>query len=43
VRPDLLQVEIFDGAGHRLGIGGSPDFVDGYFEALASFIVRAGG
>ena len=41
VRPDLLQVEVFDGAGHRLEIGDPPAFVDGYFEVLASFIVRA--
>jgi pimeloyl-ACP methyl ester carboxylesterase len=42
VRPDLLQVEVLDGAGHRLEIGGPPAFVDGYFEVLASFMVRAG-
>ncbi len=42
VRPDLLDVEVFDGAGHRLEIGDPPAFVDGYFEVLASFIVRAG-
>jgi pimeloyl-ACP methyl ester carboxylesterase len=42
VRPDLLQVEVFEGAGHRLEIGDPPAFVDGYFELLASFIVRAG-
>ena len=41
VRPDLLQVEVFDRAGHRLEIGDPPAFVDGYFEVLASFIVEA--
>ena len=41
VRPDLLQVEVFDGAGHRLEIGEPPAFVDGYFDVLAGFIVRA--
>jgi pimeloyl-ACP methyl ester carboxylesterase len=38
VRPDLLQVEVFDGAGHRLEIGDSLAVVDGYFEELARFI-----
>ena len=42
VRPDLLQVEVFDDAGHRLEIGDPPAFVHGYFEVLASFILRAG-
>ena len=42
VRPDLLHLEIFDGAGHRLETGDPPVFVDGYFEVLARFIVGAG-
>ena len=42
VRPDLLRVEVFDGAGHRLEIGDPPVFVDGYFKALKRFILSAG-
>ena len=41
VRPDLLHVEVFPGAGHRLEIGDPPMFVHGYFETLTSFILRA--
>jgi uncharacterized protein len=41
VRSELLQVEIFEGAGHRLEVGDPPTFVDGYFDTLASFIVGA--
>jgi uncharacterized protein len=42
VHPDLLQVEVFDGADHRLQAGSPPAFVDDYLEALTSFILRAG-
>jgi pimeloyl-ACP methyl ester carboxylesterase len=41
VRPDILQVEVFDDAGHRLETGDPPAFVDGHFEALGSFILEA--
>jgi hypothetical protein len=41
VRPDLLQVEIFAGAGHRLEAGDPPRLVDGYLETLAAFILGA--
>ena len=39
VRPDLLQVEIFPGAGHRLEDGDPPRFVEGYLETLTAFIL----
>lgn len=39
VRPDLLQVEVFAGAGHRLEAGDGPTFVDGYLETLSAFIL----
>jgi uncharacterized protein len=39
VRPDLLQVEIFAGAGHRLEAGEPPVVVDGYLETLSAFIL----
>jgi pimeloyl-ACP methyl ester carboxylesterase len=39
VSPDLLQVEVFAGAGHRLETGDPPRLVDGYLETLASFIL----
>jgi hypothetical protein len=37
---DLVVLEGLP-CGHRLEIGDPPAFVDGYFEVLASFIVRA--
>lgn len=40
VHPELLQVEVFAGAGHRLQAGTPPALVDGYLETLASFILR---
>jgi pimeloyl-ACP methyl ester carboxylesterase len=39
VRPELLQVEVFAGAGHRLAAGDGPTFVDGYLETLSAFIL----
>jgi uncharacterized protein len=41
VRPNLLQVEIFAGADHRLQAGDPPRLVDGYLETLAAFILAA--
>ena len=38
VRADLLQVEIFTGAGHRLEAGDPPGLVEGYLGALTAFI-----
>jgi len=42
VRPGLLQVEVFSGAGHRLESGDPPRLVGGYLETLAEFVLRAG-
>jgi pimeloyl-ACP methyl ester carboxylesterase len=39
VRHDLLQVEIFDGAGHRLEAGDPPALVEGYLETLTAFLL----
>jgi pimeloyl-ACP methyl ester carboxylesterase len=41
VRRDLLQVEVFEGAGHRLETGDPPALVDGYLDTLASFVLAA--
>ena len=41
VRPDLLRVEIFAGAGHRLQIDDPPRLADGYLELLTAFILGA--
>jgi pimeloyl-ACP methyl ester carboxylesterase len=41
VRPRLLQVEVFAGAGHRLQPEGSVTFVHGYLDTLATFVARA--
>jgi pimeloyl-ACP methyl ester carboxylesterase len=41
VRPDVLRVEVFPGADHRLQVGDPPELVDGYRETLASFILGA--
>jgi len=41
VHADLLQVEVFAGAGHRLQTGDPPTLVNGYLETLASFVLRA--
>jgi hypothetical protein len=38
VRADLLRLEVFDGAGHRLETGDPPALVDGYLEVLTSFV-----
>ena len=38
VRPELLQVEVFPGADHRVHIGDPPRLADGYLDTLASFI-----
>ena len=39
VRPDLLRVEVFPGAGHRLETGDPPRLAGGYLEALTSFVL----
>jgi hypothetical protein len=39
VRPDLLQIEIFDGAGHRLEADDPPALIEGYLETLTAFIL----
>jgi pimeloyl-ACP methyl ester carboxylesterase len=41
VPPELLEVAVFAGAGHRLQAGGPPALVEGYLDALASFVSRA--
>jgi pimeloyl-ACP methyl ester carboxylesterase len=41
VRPDLLQVDVFAGAGHRLEAGDPPSLVGGYLETLTAFILNA--
>jgi pimeloyl-ACP methyl ester carboxylesterase len=38
---DLLQVEVFAAAGHRLETGDPPALADGYLETLARFVLRA--
>jgi uncharacterized protein len=38
VRADLLHIEVFSGADHRLQVGNPPRLADGYLETLASFI-----
>ena len=38
VRPELLQVEVFPEADHRLQHGDPPRFVDGYLDRIASFV-----
>src|SRR5262245_53304555 len=42
VRPELLQVEVFPEADHRLMCGEPPRFVDGYLDRIASFVRAAG-
>jgi hypothetical protein len=41
VPQELLEVEIFAGAGHRLQAGDPPALAGGYLDALASFVSRA--
>ncbi len=41
VRPRLLQIEVYAGAGHRLETGDPPTLVDGYLETLSSFVLDA--
>jgi uncharacterized protein len=41
VRPDLLQVEVFPGAGHRLEAGDPPVLVEGFLPTLPNFILSA--
>jgi pimeloyl-ACP methyl ester carboxylesterase len=41
VRPDLLQVTTFAGAGHRFEAGDPPSLVEGYLETLTTFILAA--
>ena len=39
VRPDLLHVEVFAGAGHRLEEGDPPRLAKGYLETLTAFVL----
>jgi pimeloyl-ACP methyl ester carboxylesterase len=39
VRPELLQVEVFAGAGHRMEAGDPPALADGYLDALTAFLL----
>jgi uncharacterized protein len=41
VRPQLLLVAVFVGAGHRLETGDPPALVDGYLETLSRFVLDA--
>jgi hypothetical protein len=41
VRPDLLRVEVFPGADHRLHLGDPPRLADGYLTTLAGFVLGA--
>ncbi|HET7744801.1 MAG TPA: alpha/beta hydrolase [Gaiellaceae bacterium] len=41
VRPELLEIEVFDGADHRVLVGEPPKLADGYLDTLASFVHRA--
>lgn len=41
VPPDLLQVEVFAGAGHRLDTGDPPRLAAGYLETLTRFVRAA--
>jgi uncharacterized protein len=41
VRRELLQVEVFPDAGHRLETGDPPALVDGYLDTLATFVLEA--
>jgi pimeloyl-ACP methyl ester carboxylesterase len=43
VRPELLQVEIFPGAGHRLEVGDPPRLAEGYLERLTTFVLAVSG
>jgi pimeloyl-ACP methyl ester carboxylesterase len=43
VRPELLQVEIFPGAGHRLEMGDPPRLAEGYLETLTTFVLAVAG
>jgi pimeloyl-ACP methyl ester carboxylesterase len=43
VRPDLLHVEVFAGAGHRLEVGDPPRLADGYLDTLTTFVLEASG
>ena len=41
VREELLTVEVFPGANHRVQAGDPPRLADGYLEALAGFVTAA--
>jgi uncharacterized protein len=41
VRPELLQVEVFPEADHRLHCGDPARFVDGYLDRISSFVQAA--
>jgi pimeloyl-ACP methyl ester carboxylesterase len=41
VRPELLKIELFPDADHRLQHGDPPRFVDGYLDRIVSFVRAA--
>jgi pimeloyl-ACP methyl ester carboxylesterase len=41
VRPELLTVAVLPGGGHRAQTGDPPRLVDGYLDALSSFVAAA--
>jgi pimeloyl-ACP methyl ester carboxylesterase len=41
VRPELLQVAVFPGAGHRLEVADSGVLAEGYLETLTAFVRAA--
>jgi uncharacterized protein len=41
VRTELLSVEVFAGADHRIQTGDPPALADGYLERLTDFVLRA--
>ena len=42
VGPELLHVEVFGGADHRVLVGDPPRLADGYLDTLTAFVLRAG-
>jgi pimeloyl-ACP methyl ester carboxylesterase len=41
VRPELLHVEVFPGANHRVQVGDPPRMADGYLHTLSAFVASA--
>jgi uncharacterized protein len=41
VAPELLHVEVFEGADHRLQVGDPPELAHGYLDTLTGFVGRA--